>query len=147
MPLFRGQRVNRNNGSGAGRGDNTHPQPAQPQPEFDEWGTATSAYKGGSSQSAPAAPASGRQRFSLEGGGYIRTTPNAASEGRRHDVTVYSDDHKPQYSVSDASFGHDAETGTAKFFGGKESSSGDRMSHTWTGKTNSGNLHQDDLPF
>jgi len=96
-----------------------------------------------SPQSGAASAPSGRGRYLLKGGGYIRTTPTAGKEGR-HDVTTYSDDHKPQYSVSDASFHHDEEAGTASFFGGVDYSSGQRMSHKWEKPTWSGNLHRDD---
>jgi hypothetical protein len=89
---------------------------------------------------------SGRGRYQIhgkEGGGYIRTTPTEGRGGRRHDVTYYSDDHKPQYVVSDASFNHDEETGKVSFFGGVDSSSGQRMGHVWEKQGFGGNTHQD----
>jgi hypothetical protein len=130
MPIFRGNRVTRTNGSGAGRGDNAHyqpPAPAQPAQE---------------SKPAP----SGRGMYQIhgkEGGGYVRTTPTEGREGRRHDVTYYSDDHKPQYSVSDASFNHDEKTGKVSFHGGIDSSSNTRMGHVWSKQSFGGNTHQD----
>jgi hypothetical protein len=133
MPSFRGMRQSRRGGSGSyqdmyGGGQQSRPaqSPAQP---------------------ANAPTPSGRGHYKLEGGGYIRTTPTEGYEGRRHDVTVYGDDHKPQYQVGSAEFGHDSKTNQAKFFGGKDLGSGQRMGHTWSGKTMGGNLHQDDSPY
>ena len=51
MPIFRGQRVNRNNGSGAGRGDDPHAY-GTPEAHGDEGKTRT--------QTHPTYPASGR---------------------------------------------------------------------------------------
>jgi hypothetical protein len=89
---------------------------------------------------------SGRGMYKIhgnDGGGYVRTTPTEGREGRRHDVTYYSDDHKPQYSVSDARFHHDEETGTVKFGEGIDSSSNERMKHIWSKKSFGGNTHQE----
>jgi len=129
------------------------PAPSQPADNgADEWVRDASSNRpsGGnysketmSPQSGAASAPSGRGRYLLKGGGYVRTTPTAGKEGR-HDVTTYSNDHKPQYSVSDASFHHDEKAGTASFFGGVDYSSGQRMSHKWEKPTWSGNLHRDD---
>ena len=125
MPIFRGQRQNHRSGA------SQFQQPQAPQPQAPQ----------------PSTPApSGRGMYKIhgkEGGGYVRTTPTEGREGRRHDVTYYSDDHKPQYSVSDASFNHDEETGKVSFFGGLDSSSNTRMGHVWSKQSFGGNTHQD----
>lgn len=122
----------------------------RPNSDADDWANESAGLRPSSGTKAPQSNAgsaqptpSGRGRYLLKGGGYVRTTPTAGKEGR-HDVTTYSDDHKPQYSVSDASFHHDEETGTASFFGGVDYSSGQRMAHKWEKPTWSGNLHRDD---
>ena len=129
-------------------GDGSPAQPANT--DADDWANEAAGLRPSSGTKAPQSNAgsaqptpSGRGRYLLKGGGYVRTTPTAGKEGR-HDVTTYSDDHKPQYSVSDASFHHDEETGTASFFGGVDYSSGQRMTHKWEKPTWSGNLHRDD---
>ena len=119
---------------------NNNPRPSDP---GDDMIQGMASMRANKSSAQPAGSGSGRGRYQLDGGGYVRTSPSEGSEGRRHDVTVYSDDHKPQYSVSGASFGHDPETNQAKFFGGKDKGSGEVMKHTWTGKTMGGNIHQD----
>lgn len=121
-------------GSNAGRGDNAHYQP-KPQPQAQP-----------QAQTQPEAKPSGRGRFMLEDGNYLRTTPSEGSPNR-HDVTLYSGDHKPQYSVKGAVFGHDEKSGQAEFHSGTETSSGQPMKHTWTGKTMGGNVHQDGAPY
>jgi hypothetical protein len=91
---------------------------------------------------------SGRGMYKIhgdDGGGYLRTTPTEGSDDR-HDVTYYSDDHKPQYSVSGARFHHDPEKNEASFGSGKDTGSGEFMKHVWRGKTFGGNTHQDDTP-
>lgn len=145
MPIFRGMRQTRRGGAGAGRGDNPHTDLIAK--AVSEWNPSAELADAMAKRTPEQpAPSSGRQRFQLQGGGYIRTTPTQGST-TRHDVTVYNDSHVPQYSVKDASFGHNPETGEAKFFGGTDTGSGRVMGHTWTGKTIGGNLHQDDVPF
>lgn len=149
MPMFRGMPQRRRGGAGAGRGDNPHNTDfSQMDQAISNWNPSAEMAAMPSKPAAPAnaSPASGRGRYLLQGGGYIRTTPTEGST-TRHDVTVYNDSHVPQYSVKDAEFGHNAETGEAKFYGGTDTSSNRVMGHTWTGKTMGGNVHQDDSPY
>lgn len=111
-------------------GDGSPAQPAQPK-----------------QPAQPAQPApSGRGKYLIHGsagGGYVTTTPSQGKEDR-HDVTYWSHDNKEQYSVSGARFKHDADEGTASFYGGTEQGSGRQMGHMWSKPAISGNLHRDD---
>jgi hypothetical protein len=131
----------------SGRGDYPYAgdgAPAQPTYGGNDFANeVSSAPKAGP---APAQPApSGRGKYKIhgkDGGGYVTTTPSQGKEGR-HDVTYWSDDNKEQYSVSGANFQHDADKGTASFYGGKEQGSGKQMGHMWSKSAMSGNLHRD----
>jgi len=98
-----------------------------------------------SPQSGAASAPSGRGKYLIHGsagGGYVTTTPSQGKEDR-HDVTYWSNDNKEQYSVSGARFKHDADEGTASFYGGTEQGSGRQMGHMWSKPTWGGNIHQD----
>lgn len=129
MPSFRGMRQTRRGGSAGSYADvYGGGQPAKP------------------AQSAPAPTPSGRGRYQLHGGGYLRTTP---TEGHayRQDVTVYGNDDKPQYRVGGAEFHFDEKKNEASFGGGTDLSSGKKMPSVWKGQTLGGNTHRDDQPY
>ena len=137
MPLFRGQRQTRRGGSGSYQDMYGAPSNAGDDMIRD--------MENMRANSAPASSptSSGRGRFNMKDGRYILTDPTPGSKGR-HDVTVYGDDHKPQYQVSGANFEHDSKTNDVRFFGGKDRGSGQQMSHVWSGQSWGGNLHQDE---
>jgi hypothetical protein len=130
---------------GSGRMDFPHANPA---PQMYTWGNQPpkNEPRPNSDNTAFSQPApSGRGKYLIHGsagGGYVTTTPTQGKEDR-HDVTYWSNDDKEQYSVSGARFKHDADEGTASFYGGTEQGSGRQMGHMWSKPTWGGNIHQD----